>query len=176
MFRRYFFFFFFFCVPQLDIWASPILVRFLRMWPFLNPTSVVVTFRLRGWCLPSVFFCCRHSPVMGMNVRIFRVRAMERMYVQIRSRFILSSKRVYSGMESEPILTPRKKNPLYRRLRGESNPRRYITQDSEPNALPTELFRPRSEGIRQVTASVNLCPTGTRRVVVKGTCWSKGAR
>ena len=28
-----------------------------------------------------------------------------------------------------------------RRLTGVSNPRRYITQDSEPNTLPTELFR-----------------------------------
>ena len=44
-------------------------------------------------------------------------------------------------MESEPRLTPRE-NPLDRRLTGESNPRRSITQDSEPNTLPNELFRP----------------------------------
>ena len=31
------------------------LVRFLRMWPFLNPTIEVVTFRLRGWCILGVF-------------------------------------------------------------------------------------------------------------------------
>ena len=30
-------------------------VRFLRMWPFFNPTIKVVTFRLRGWCLLGVF-------------------------------------------------------------------------------------------------------------------------
>ena len=30
---------------------------------------------------------------------------------------------------------------LYRRLRGESNSRRRLTQDSEPSTLPTELFR-----------------------------------
>ena len=30
------------------------------------------------------------------------------------------------------------KNPFYRRLRRRSNPRRCITQDSEPNTLPTE--------------------------------------
>ena len=35
-----------------------------------------------------------------------------------------------------------RENPLYRRLIGGSNPRRCITQDSEPNTLPTELFRP----------------------------------
>ena len=38
-------------------------VRFLRMWPFFNPTIKVVTFRLRGWCLLGVFllpaFTCR---------------------------------------------------------------------------------------------------------------------
>ena len=30
-------------------------VRFLRMWPFFNPTIKVVTFRLRGWCVLGVF-------------------------------------------------------------------------------------------------------------------------
>ena len=43
------FFFYFFCIPKLYLWGSPSLVRFLRMWPFLNPTIEVVTFRLHGW-------------------------------------------------------------------------------------------------------------------------------
>ena len=30
---------------------------------FLNPTTVVVTFRVRGWCMLCVLFCCRHLPV-----------------------------------------------------------------------------------------------------------------
>ena len=30
-------------------------VRFLRMWPFFNPTIKVVTFRLCGWCVLGVF-------------------------------------------------------------------------------------------------------------------------
>ena len=30
-------------------------VRFLRMWPFFNPTIKVVTFRLHGWCVLGVF-------------------------------------------------------------------------------------------------------------------------
>ena len=34
------------------------------------------------------------------------------------------------------------KNPFYWRLRGRLNPRCCITQNSEPNTLPTELFRP----------------------------------
>ena len=36
-------FFFFFCVLQLDFWGSPFWVKFLRMPPIFNPTSVVVT-------------------------------------------------------------------------------------------------------------------------------------
>ena len=34
------------------------------------------------------------------------------------------------------------KNPLYLRLRGGLNPWHCITQDNEPNTLPTELFPP----------------------------------
>ena len=45
----------FFCIPQLYLWGSPLWVRFLRMWPFFNPTIKVVTFRLRGWCVLGVF-------------------------------------------------------------------------------------------------------------------------
>ena len=52
----FFFFFFFFCIPQLYLWGSPTFwVRFLRMWPFFNPTIKVVTFHLRGWCVLGVF-------------------------------------------------------------------------------------------------------------------------
>ena len=47
--------FFFFCVPQLHLWGSPLLVRFLPMWPFLNPTIAVVPFRLHGWCMLGEF-------------------------------------------------------------------------------------------------------------------------
>ena len=41
-----------------------------------------------------------------------RVRAMECMCAQARPRFILSSERVFRGMEPEPMLTPRGKYPL----------------------------------------------------------------
>ena len=37
--------------------SHPPLVRFLReLWPFLNPTIEVVTFRLHGWCMLGVVF------------------------------------------------------------------------------------------------------------------------
>ena len=47
-------------------------------------------------------------------------------------------------MESEPMLIPREKSPLPKKilLRGGSNPGRCIKQDSKPNILPTELFGP----------------------------------
>ena len=67
------------------------------------------------------------------------------MCAQTRPWFILSSERgLFGGMESEPMLTPREKSPLREKFssKGGSYPRRCIKQDSEPNTLPTELFRP----------------------------------
>ena len=46
-----------------------------------------------------------------MNVRIFWVCAMKCMCAQTRPRFILSSERVFGGMEFEPMLTSREKIP-----------------------------------------------------------------
>ena len=77
-----------------------------------------------------------------MNVRIFWVCAMKCMCAQTRPRFILSSERVFGGMEFEPMLTPREKSPLPENVpRGGSNPRRC---GQRAQALPTELFRPPS--------------------------------
>ena len=52
---RPFFFFFFFCSPAISLGFTTFWVRFLRMWPFFNPTIKVVTFRLRRWCVLGVF-------------------------------------------------------------------------------------------------------------------------
>ena len=68
-----------------------------------------------------VCFCCQHSPVWDMNVRIFGVSGMEYMCAQTRPRFILSSKQVWEGMESEPMKL-QGKNPLC----GENSPQRRI--------------------------------------------------
>ena len=62
------------------------------------------------------------------------------MYAQTRPRFILSSERVFGGMEFEPMFTPREKSPLPENVpRGGSNLRRC---GQRAQALPTELFRP----------------------------------
>ena len=51
---------------QLYLWGSPFLVRFLRMWPFFNPTIELITFCLHGWCMLGVgllpaFTCLGHK-------------------------------------------------------------------------------------------------------------------
>ena len=103
--------FFCFCVPQLYLWASPFWVRFLRMWPFFNPTIEVVTFHLHGWCMLGVFLLpafihlgheCQDllSPCDGMHVCTDKTSV----YTFIRKSL--------EGMESQPKLNPREKSPL----------------------------------------------------------------
>ena len=106
---------------------------------FLNPTIEVVTFHLHGWCM-LVCLYCQHSPVLGMNVRIFWVCAMQCMYAQTRSRSTLSSERVLGEWSQNPCQL-RGKKTLYRKFRRGSKPWRCITQDSETKTLSTELFR-----------------------------------
>ena len=73
------------------------------------------------------------------------------MCAQTGPRFILSSERVFGGMEFEPMLTPREKSPLPENVpRGGSNPRRC---GQRAQALPTELFRPPWIGIKQETVA-----------------------
>ena len=55
LFCLFFVLFLFFAFPSFFLWGSPLWVRFLRMWPFFNPTIKVVTFRLRVWCVLGVF-------------------------------------------------------------------------------------------------------------------------
>ena len=65
---------------------------------------------------------------------------MKCMCAQTRPRFILSSERVFGGMEFEPMLTPREKSPLPENVpRGGLNPRRC---GQRAQALPNELFWP----------------------------------
>ena len=50
-----FFCFCFFAFPSYISGVHHFWARFLRMWPFLNPTIKVVTVRLRGWWVLGVF-------------------------------------------------------------------------------------------------------------------------
>ena len=98
------FLFFFFAFPSYISGVHHFWVRFLRMWPFFNPTFKVVTFLLRGWCVLGVFLLPAFTR-LGHERQDLWVRAMKCMCAQTRPRFILSSERVFGGMEFEPMLT-----------------------------------------------------------------------
>ena len=76
------------------------------------------------------------------------------------------------GVESETMLTPREKN-LYRKLKGAWNPRRCITQGSEPNTPPTELCRPLEISVRTASSGVCVLSVGEAANVIL-TCISVG--
>ena len=103
---------------------------------FFNPTIMVVTFRLRGWCVLGVFFVAGIHPSRTWTSGSFEsmwwnacVHRLDPVYTLIR--------RSFGGMEFE---TPREKSPLPESVpRGGSNPRH---RGQRAHALPTELFRP----------------------------------
>ena len=68
------------------------------------------------------------------------------MFAQTRPRFILSSERVFWGKGVRTHVNSKGKIPSTGKfvLRGESNPRRCIKQDSEPNPLPTSYSGPQT--------------------------------
>ena len=69
---------------------------------------------------------------------------MKCMCAQTRPRFILSSERVFGGMEFEPMLTPREKSPLPENVpRGVSNPRHC---GSEPKHYQLSYSGPCPDG------------------------------
>ena len=142
--KRHKIFFFFFCVPQLYLWGSPISLRFLRMWPFLNPTIEVVTFYLRGWRRLCVFVAGLHPSRTWMSGSFESVQwnayCVNRLDLSIYSH----PKEFFREWSPSPCQL-QGKNPLYWRFRGGSNPRTCIMQDSEHNALQTELFWPQRD-------------------------------
>ena len=88
---------------------------------------------------------------------------MKCMCAQTRPRFILSSERVFGGMEFEPMLTPREKSPLPKNVpRGGSNPRRC---GQRAQALPTELFRPLGGMMCSLGCMPACLPMGTSDLV-----------
>ena len=136
-----FFFFFFFVFPSYISGVHRFWVRFLRMWPFFNPTIKVVTFCLHGWCVLRVFLLPAFTR-LGHERQDLLSPCDECMCAQTSPRFILSSEGVFGGMEFEPMLTPREESPLPENVpRGGSNPW-HCGQRAQ--ALPTELFRPKS--------------------------------
>ena len=85
---------------------------------------------------------------------------MKCMCAQTRPRFILSSERVFWGMEFEPKLTPREKSPLPENFpRGGSNPR---CCGQRAQTLPTSYSGPRKRQfdfhpLFTIRNALNLC-------------------
>ena len=117
-------------------------VRFLHMWPFFNPIMEIVTFRLRGWHMLVVFLlpaftCLGHegqdllSPCKEMHV----CTDYSSVYSRIQKFFLGNGVRTHVNSKG--------KSPLLEAQR-RTNSWCYITKDSEPNTLPTELCGPRA--------------------------------
>ena len=88
-----------------------------------------------------VCFCCPRSPVEDMNVKICWVHVMKCMCAQTGPLFVLSSGRV-QGNRFRTHVNSKGKIPSTRRLWSGWNLWYCTTQDSKPNTLMIELFRP----------------------------------
>ena len=92
---------------QLDLWVSQFVVRFLRMWQLFNLIIEVVTFRPRGWCVLGVAFTG-----MGHECQDL-LSPYDEMHVCTDYTFVYNLfRKSIVGMESEPMLTPRKNSPV----------------------------------------------------------------
>ena len=104
-----------------------------------NPTIEVVTSRLREWCMLGVLFLPAFSP-LGHEIQN-RVSTYDGMH-ECTDLGLYSRPKEFLRNAAKTHVNSMGKNALYRRLRGRSNSRRCITQDSKPQTLPAELFWP----------------------------------
>ena len=107
------------------------------MWPLFNPTTVVVTFRLRGWCTLGVF-------VAGIHLsRTWMSGSFESMRWNVCAHRLGLGLKLLSKRGPGNGVTTLEKNPPYRRLTGVEL-WRCLMQHNEPNTLLTQLFWPPS--------------------------------
>ena len=99
---------FFFYVPSLSMGLT-ILVRFLRMSPFLNPTIEVVTFHLRGSCMLGVFLSPTFTRLGHESQDL--LSPCDGIHVCRLDLGLYSYLNKFGGMESEPMLSSREKSP-----------------------------------------------------------------
>ena len=134
---------FFFCVPQLYLWGSPSWEGFLRVSPFFLSnhwgSHIPALWMVHARC---VFVAGIHRSKTWMSGSFESLRwnaCVHGLDFGLYSHL----KEFWRGMESEPMLTPRKKSPLPKKilLSGGLKSWRCIKQDSEPHTLPTELFQ-----------------------------------
>ena len=131
---------------------------FLRIVTVFESNHEVVPFRLRGWYMLGVFLLPAFTRLGHGGQDL--LSSCDGLHVCTDQTSVYTLiQRHFGGMESKPVLTPEKKCPLpeFVFLRGGSNPGRCITQDSEPNTLPTELFRPLARDEPRLTLSGLTC-------------------
>ena len=119
---------------QLYVWGSRFWLRIFNnnMWPFFNPTIEVVTFWLREWCMLGVFLLSAFTHLGHECQDLLSLCDGMHVCTDYSSVYTLILKH-FGGNKSQKPCQLQEKNPLYRRFRGGSNPRCWITQDSEPN-------------------------------------------
>ena len=103
---------------------------------FFNPTTEVVTFRLRGWCMLGVFLL----PAFNRpgHKHQYLLSPCDEMRVSTDYTSVTLIRKSLGEMESEPMLTPREKSSLAEKI----SPEEDRTRDSEPNTLPTSYSGP----------------------------------
>ena len=121
---------FFFCIPSCTSGVHHFGWDFCVCGRFFNPFLEVVTFGLCGWCMLRVFVASIHPSRTWMSGSFQSVQWSACVH------------RLVLGDWSQNPCELQGKNSLYQKLRSRSNPQRCMTQDSEPNTLPTELFWP----------------------------------
>ena len=103
-----------------------------------NPTTEVAGFRLHGWCtLLLAFTCLVHECQDLLSLSVWWNACVQKLDLGL-----YSYPKEFWGNGVRTHVNSKGKNLLFWKLRGRSKPRRCLMQDSEPNTLPTELFRP----------------------------------
>ena len=110
---------------------------------FFNPTIEVVTFRPSGWCMLGVFLLQAFTRLGHECYDLLSPRDGIAC-VHRQDLGLFSHPNEFPGNGVKTHVNSEGKIPLYRKLRGRSNPRRCITQDSEPITLLTEPFWPQA--------------------------------
>ena len=120
-----------------------ILVRFLHMWPFFNPTIEVVTFCLHGWCMLGLLllpaFTCLGHEHQDLFESVWWIACVRRLALSL-----YSHPKEFWGSGVRTHVISKGKIPSTGKIlfREGSNPRRCIKQDSKPNTLPTSHSGP----------------------------------
>ena len=145
---------------QLYLWGLPVFFNIIIIFFFCFPSHISGVHRSSssssafpaislGFTIEDVVFLLPSFTRLGRECRdlLSPCDGMHLCTDYTRPRFILLPEGVFRERSQNPC-QPQGKNPLYWRLRGGWKPRRSITEDSEPNTQPTELFRPLERKLR----------------------------